>query len=332
MEMGEPSLQQQNVCPSCGTEIAGTATRCEFCKSALGHCPQCRTWLVAGTVCIECDKMAVSAAPKKRSSQGVDIEEPYVLIGSPFGLILPLLVRLALSAAFLGSLVLAVAQLGVAPLAEAAKGAGVDPASGGPFWWVGVGASLILLVLVNNWIRGYRLARTYLFGKPLERRGGVAGLILQPILSVLILAVTAGLGLPWLYARNRRLFYRRWVAPSRAARPLDFAGAGEEVIGKFLLTLVCIPAAVCTAGLAYPVISWVWLKWDHSKLVVPDRFGGTRKVKFYGTFGAYYVRALLGWALTLVTAGIYRPFALWSEWRWAAEQVDADDSRRTRVG
>jgi uncharacterized membrane protein YjgN (DUF898 family) len=65
----------------------------------------------------------------------------------------------------------------------------------------------------------------------------------------------------------------------------------------------------------------MWVKWDQSNLLVPDKHGQNRSPKFAGTFGAYYGRWLLGWVLTIVTAGIYRGWAKVSEWRWMASQT-----------
>lgn len=331
MGKGEPSLEQERVCPSCGTGLTPTAIQCGYCKSNLGRCPQCRMLLVAGTDCIECDKPAVPLAPKTRAAAARQEDDgtEFAVRGAPFALYPLLLFRLGLSAAFLALLVLAAAATGLGAAGDAAKQVGLDPAAAPLWaWWAGVGVTLVLLGLANNLVRGFRLRRTYLHGQALEYRGGVGGTVGQAFANLLIVVLTAGLGLPWIYARSRRVFYRRWVAPSRGRRPLGFDGGGEEVIGRAFLTLLCVPAAIGTAGLAYPVIAWLWLKWDRSNLVVPDRFGGDRRLRFYGTFGGFYVRCLVGWILTLVTLGLYRPLALMTEWKWAAAQTEADDSRR----
>ena len=90
---------------------------------------------------------------------------------------------------------------------------------------------------------------------------------------------------------------------------------------RFFLTLLLLPFTFLTGGLLFGVISWMWLKWDHANMTVPDKHGQLRPVVFHGTLGGYLGRWMLGWLLTLVTGGIYRPWAKVAEWRWVAQQA-----------
>jgi uncharacterized membrane protein YjgN (DUF898 family) len=102
------------------------------------------------------------------------------------------------------------------------------------------------------------------------------------------------------------------------------------VLGRALLTILLLPLVVGSAGLLAPLATWIWVRWEHSNLLFPDRFGRQRPAAFVGGFGGYFVRALAGWFLSVVTLGIYRPWALAAEWRWIAANTVVDDEHRPR--
>jgi len=70
------------------------------------------------------------------------------------------------------------------------------------------------------------------------------------------------------------------------------------------------------------VISWMWMKWDHANVRVPDKNGQMRSLRLTASFTPYFGRWLMGWLLSLATAGIYRPWAKVAEWRWMADHTD----------
>lgn len=314
-------------CPSCGSQIPAAAVRCTLCKSNLGVCPGCGTWLVAGTSCLDCEKQAVIPGAEKAKLPET-IEETYTIDAVPTGLMPYLAVRLVLSAAFVAAAAAALAASGVGPVRQAMEKAGFRIEAGWPVLWGAAGGLVILIAVANTFLRAYRIRRTTMFGEPLQVRRGVAAVAWNVVSDLLILAVTAGLGLPWVHARNRRKFYASCVVPARNARPLEFLGTGEEVLGRALLTLILLPLAVGSAGILAPLITWIWVKWEHSNLLFPDRFGRQRPMAFDGGFGGYYARALLGWLLCILTLGIWRPWALAAEWRWIAANTFVDDEHR----
>lgn len=316
-------------CPSCGSAVPDEALRCPLCKSNLGICPGCGTWLVAGTSCLDCGKVAVPpGGPKARPPQ--EVEEPYAIEASPAGLFPYLAARLVLSLLFVALLAAALSASGMAPVGRALERAGI-PAGGSPFLLGGLAAgTFVLLAVANTLLRAYRIRHTMMFGKPLQYRRSAVSVAWGILSNLLILALTAGLGLPWIHARNRRLFYAACAVPARNSRSLEFVGSGEAVLGRFLLTLLVLPLAVGSAGILAPLATWIWVKWEHSHVLFPDRFSRQRPVVFTGGFGGYWIRALWGWFLSLLTLGIYRPWALAAEWRWIAANSVVDDEPRAR--
>jgi uncharacterized membrane protein YjgN (DUF898 family) len=308
-------------CPSCGSAIAESAVKCTVCKSGLGHCVGCNGWIVVGTQCFDCGK---STAIRVRQAAAAAEKEPAKVRfdASPIPLLPLLFIRFVLTAACGGAIVLAVAASPFGAVAKAFTDHGVPSAGGWPVLW---GAAAMLHVAAGfsgTLIRRFRVSHTTLQGHAVEVTLRPGLVILDLVITVLVMALTAGLGLPWLFSRYRRSFYRSCRLPARGGINLGFQGSGEEVLGRFLLTLVLLPFALLTGGLIFGVISWIWLKWDLANLLVPDKYGTLRPVAFRGTMGAYLGRWTMGWLLTLVTGGIYRPWARIAEWRWAAEQTD----------
>lgn len=314
-------------CPSCGNSIPDEVLHCPLCKSRLGVCPDCGTWLVAGTSCLECGKTAVvPEGPPARPPE--EVGATYAIEAPPAGMYPYLASRLVLSLLFVVLLAEALSASGAAPVGRVLERVRL-PVGGNPFLLGGLAAvTFVLLTVVNTLLRAYRVRHTVLFGRPLQYRRSAASVAWGVLTNLLILGLTAGLGLPWIHARNRRLFYASCAVPARNSRPLGFAGTGEDVLGRFLLTLLVLPLAVGSAGILAPLATWIWVQWEHSHLLFPDRFGRQRPVIFEGGFGGYWIRALGGWFLSLLTLGFYRPWALAAEWRWIAAHSVVDDTHR----
>jgi LPXTG-motif cell wall-anchored protein len=239
--------------------------------------------------------------------------------------LLPLLaLRLALFAGFLGALALALAATPLGPVSRLIEEHLTLPKTGATMieLWAATAGLLVASGFAGSFIRRYRLRRTLLFGKPLASQLTPGTLLLDLMITVLVLGLTAGLGLPWIYARYRRTLYRSFRITARGAAVLDFQGSGEEVIVRVFVTLLLLPLAVATGGLLFGVISWMWLKWDHGNMLVPDRYGQKRSSHFTASFGAYYGRWVLGWLLTVLSAGLYRPWVKVAEWRWIADRTE----------
>jgi hypothetical protein len=312
----EPQLKD---CPSCGTAIPEAAVRCTVCNSGLGQCVGCNAWIVVGTECFDCGKS--TAVRARKEVQAAQPAPKFEFDASPLGLIPLLLLRFLLISSCTVAVALAVAASPFGAVSKYVTDHGV-PTKG--HWSVLWGAAAGLHVLVGfsgTLIRRFRMTHTRMYGQPVEVTLNVGLLIMDLVITLLVMGLTAGLGLPWVYARYRKSFYRSCVLPGRGHQPLGFYGSGEEVLGRFLLTLLLLPFSVATGGLMFGVITWMWVKWDYANLLVPDKFGKQHRVNFNGTFGGYFVLWALGWLLTLATAGIYRPFAKVAEWRWMAKNT-----------
>lgn len=312
-------------CPSCGIRIPEPASRCASCSSELGRCVGCKAWLVVGMECWDCGKSTAvrvkAAAPS--GGRGTSRTESVRFDGSPVALLPLLALRFALFAGFVGALVFALAASPLGPVSRwigAHAGPSPVPATM-PQFWIAAAALLAASGVAGGLLRRYRLSHTELLGKPLQSRGVPGAILLDGLITLLVLGLTAGLGLPWILARYRRSLYRSYRLTARGNATLDFQGSGEEVIGRFLLTLLLLPLAVASAGFLFGVISWIWVKWDQTNLLVPDKHGQNRTAAFRGTFGAYYGRWALGWLLTLLSGGIYRGWAKAAEWRWLASRT-----------
>ncbi len=308
--------------------IPAAAETCGACKAILGKCPGCGTWLVLDTECPDCEKIAVAVRPKvatavrrKAAPASPESSVPYAYEGSAVGL-LPLLgARLILTVGAVAALLLALVRSGVGFLTPVT--AVVNPGSIGlPVLWVGFTAFSLGIGIVSTFVRRYRIRHTLIYGAPADYRPTAFRLAGNVILNVLFLALTAGLALPFLYARNRRSFYRNCVVPGHASRALDFESSSDEILGYSMLSLLLLPLAIATGGLLRPLLAWTWVKWEQNRLSIPGKFGQMQRLRFAGSFAGYFGTALLGSLLTLLTAGLYRPWALTSEWRWIARNTE----------
>jgi len=311
-------------CPSCGIRIAESAITCTSCKSSLGQCVGCKTWIVSGTECMDCGKS--TAVRVRKATLSSEPEPAKVRFDPPpaFGLLPILGLRTALAAAFLMATVFAVAgtpQLG--KLSWWVCEQGVRPLNvKWPYLWGAAGAFLVLAFVTGTFLRRVRWNHTYFYEKRVEVGLGVGGVLLNVLITIVVLGLTAGLGLPWLYARYRRSFFRDCNLAGRSEARLDFRGSGEEVLARFFATLLLIPFALASGGLMFGMISWMWMKWEQENVRIPDKNGQMRALRLTTSFTPYYGRWLLGWLLSLATAGIYRPWAKVSEWRWLADRTE----------
>lgn len=300
--------------------------RCDFCKSAIGRCVGCGGWIVEGTQCLDCGKSTARRLKKAAVAAPAEEESSRVAYrGKGVGLFAPLMIRQVLLLAWIGSAALATAASGVTPVADLLAKVGVRPPAGLKGWalWAASGILLLAVMIASRLIRRHRALNTHYFGKALEYRPSAGAAVGNSILGIVVLALTVGLGAPWLYARQVRSFHRSCKVAARGGKALEWDGAGEAVLGRFLLTLLLLPLAVATAGFGGILISWMWLSWEQRHLLAPDRNGILQRVKFLGTPGRYFLRAALGWLLTLITAGLYWPWAKVGDWEWIAEHTQA---------
>jgi hypothetical protein len=332
-DMADEPEESQKDCPSCGSLIAEAATRCDFCKSKIGKCEGCGAWIVEGTQCLDCGKSTARRVkkPGAPAAAAAEPEEAAVITfhGSGFGLFLPFMLRQILVLAWVASIVYATAAIPtehVAPIKKFLGEHGVPSPSEQTKWWalwIFSGVLLLAVMVSSRLVRRYRAQHTHFLGQPLEYQPSMAAAIGNSILSVIVLGLTAGLGVPWLYARQVRSFHRSCKVTGRGGRTLEWDGSGEAVLGRFLVMLLLLPIAIATAGFGGIVISWMWISWEQKHLKTPDRNGLLQRVRFTGTFAGFFLRAAVGWLLTLVTAGLYWPWAKVGDWEWIANHTEA---------
>jgi hypothetical protein len=292
---------------------------CPLCRCDVAQCQGCKAWVVAGTECVDCGKVTKT----RRQFTKVPRETAtYGFAGSGAAVAPPYYLRLLFLVGGLYFAAHAVAGLGAGGVKDALQGlpgAGMKwPAAAGA-----AGALLFLAAAMQLWMAKVRLGRTAIDGARLESHAGALGWAGNAVMAVLTLALTAGLGLPWVYGRFLRAVHRRCVVPTRGRFTLDFSGTGDEVLWRFGVTLLMAPLVIGTGGLLGLLVSWLWLSWEHGNLVVPDRNGTGRRPKFEAGFGGFFARAFVGSLLTLATGGLYGPWAKAAQWRWLASRVSA---------
>ncbi len=307
-------------CPSCGGNIAETASLCPLCASELGRCSNCRTWLVAGTECGKCGRgTAFRPRPAAEASAAAGPEPPRIHFeADPLPLLPLLLLRLVLVAAFLGSIVLAISASELGPVTEFVRR--YVPKSRIPWWalWSAAPVFLILTGIAGSLIRRFRWKHTALYGQFVTMQLGFGAMLANILMTSFFVPLTAGVGWPWFHARFRQSFYRNCLIPGRGGKHIGFGGTGGEVFSRMALSLLLLPLGLASGGLLFGLISWIWVKWEQSGLMMPDRTGRYSPVDFYGSFWGYLFRWMWGWLLSLLTLGLYRPWAKAAEWRWIA--------------
>lgn len=303
-------------CPSCGARILEAVFQCPQCRSGLDRCPGCSTWRAAGSPCPVCERgTAVRAG---RRSDGAP-DPPKIHVEAEALSLLPLLLLRLLFVVGCGiALVGAVAVSDLGPPTRFLRQHGIRPRAGAPELWGAAAVSLVMVGVAGAFIRRFRIRHTAMFGEYVTLKWGVGELLLNLLLTAFFLPLTAGVAGPWLYVRYRQSFYRTCRIPARGGKHFGFQGTGRGVLGRFCLTLLLLPLGIATGGFLLGLISWMWVKWEQSNIFVPDRKGEYRAVEFYGSVWGYLGRWMAGWLLTLLTLGIYRPWAKVSEWRWIA--------------
>jgi hypothetical protein len=283
-------------CPSCKSRIEIAAVLCPLCGAEVGRGTSIRS-------------RPADAGP----------EPPRLVVAAdPLSLLPLLLFRLLLAAGFAFAVVLAVAATPLGRVSQFVQEHGVGRRTGAPVLWGAAVGFLGLILMAGSMLRRLRLRRTLMFGEPVDVRLGLGPLLLNLLTSLFVGPLTLGIAIPWLHARFRQSFYRACIVPARGGKSLGFQGRGEEVLARFGLTLLLLPIGLASGGLLMGLVTWPWVKWEQSNLMVPDRNGNPRVVDFFGSFWAYQFRWMGNWLLTLLTAGIYRPWAKVSEWKWIA--------------
>lgn len=299
-------------CPACGERIRPEAIRCKHCREDLARCPRCGRWTAKRFGCADCGRRAVLAHEFNGSGRE--------LLGL---MILRTAVRIVFAVFLYLSLLRGLPDLMVPKIYRILRDVLPPQVLTLRTEWLGLTAAgaFVLNMMLTAALRTYRIRRTAVFGAALAYRPGCLASIFHPLANAVLLAVTVGLAAPWVVARNKRFFYRSCVVTGRPGQHLEFRGTGWQVLGLLLLTVVCLPFAVCTLGLGGLWLRYLWLAWEHNHIILPDVSGTPLACRFTGTFGEFFGHALANWLLTLITLGLYRPWGLCAQWRWEAEHT-----------
>lgn len=310
--MGSPASALKD-CPSCRGRIDETAAKCPLCRSVLDLCPKCEQWILAGRRCPTCKPPSSAGTVSPAESPDV----PKILLqADPLPLLPFLAIRLFFVLAFLAVVGIAIAASELGPATRFVRTYIPKPRLPWPVHCGAAAACLVLVGFMGSIIRRFRMRHTALYGDFLDVRVGVGSFLINLLTTLFFAPLTAGIALPWLYARYRQSFYHNCRIPARGGKPLDFQGRGEGVLGRFALSLLLLPLGLASGGLLFGLIAWIWVKWEQSNICIPDRTGQYRPAEFFGSFWGYLGRWMGWWLLTLLTLGICRPWVKVAEWKW----------------
>jgi uncharacterized membrane protein YjgN (DUF898 family) len=163
----------------------------------------------------------------------------------------------------------------------------------------------------------YRVHNTELLATPLTYQPAGCNPLPSWFGFCLVLA-TFGLALPWVVAAAIR---RRHACSRTPHGPLEFTGWGLGIAWYGVLSAFALPWVVATLGLLGIAVRYTWLRWEQDNLKVPVGEGRFRETTFEGTLFGYARRVIFGWLFTVLTLGLYRPWALVAAWRWTAEHT-----------
>jgi uncharacterized membrane protein YjgN (DUF898 family) len=145
------------------------------------------------------------------------------------------------------------------------------------------------------------------------------------LVGYLLTLITVGIYMPWFMCKLRKVFYSRTaiLENEQPVGNLDFEGTGGQLFVTFLVGYLL---TLITVGIYMP---WFMVKmtkfWaEGTRVHYQGRvFAGS----FHGTGGEYFVTFLVGYLLTLITAGIYMPWFMVKLWKF-----DFNNHEFTEVG
>lgn len=166
--------------------------------------------------------------------------------------------------------------------------------------------------------RGWIDSKVAIGGAPVRYRCSIGEWASFNIVQLLLIFCTFGLAFPWAIAR--RLSFTADHTTTALGRRMRFTGSGGQVLGYFLLAVVCIPV---TFGLAIPWCWSLWRRWlaENTQVEDPSAPGGWARLRFDATALSLVLPILLSNFLTLVTLGLYLPWAVVNFERWAWEST-----------
>jgi uncharacterized membrane protein YjgN (DUF898 family) len=154
----------------------------------------------------------------------------------------------------------------------------------------------------------------------LEYKSDLGDFIIFTLINMILLGLTFGLALPWVIARQTK--YVQQHSQLSDGRKFDFSGNGLQVIG---LTIISALGLMFTLGLASPWIISMWSNWKwNNTTIIGDT--GDSKFQFEGEGVKLAGVFIVNWLLTLITFGLYSPWAWASVLRWEFSNLKITDA------
>ena len=168
------------------------------------------------------------------------------------------------------------------------------------------GIALILGVPASR-MQYWAITNTARDGQRLQYEAGIGEAIGAALVRALLLVATCGFALPWTSAMSQR--FRVEHTSTAEGHRMRFTGTGGDVLGLWLLAVVALPLSF---GLAWPWLAVLRERWVASSTVVldPSAPGGEYRLRFDAGPLSYFVQGVLSLLLSLVTLGLYTPFAI----------------------
>lgn len=168
-------------------------------------------------------------------------------------------------------------------------------------------------------------------GRGFQYQAGVVESVLASIGRKLLLVCTLGLAWPWTLVMRER--FRVDHTSTAEGHRMSFTGTGFDVIGLWLLTLVCLPLS---CGLAWPWLAVVWQRWTASSTVIhdPNVPGRECQLRFDAGGLSYFVQGTLSLLLSVITFGLYAPWAIasYQQFVWSSMSDTVSDPVEVPAG
>jgi hypothetical protein len=196
------------------------------------------------------------------------------------------------------------------------------------------GAAAVVLLFVTGAlgraVKLYRIRHTVVYGRRLDYREGCASFF-HALANSFLVIVTFGLGGPWVRARSIRHKWHCSFYRDDPSQHLDHDGPVGACYLHTLLWLVALPLIPATLGLLAFPLAHLGVKWEQGHILVPAPDGTRRRARYTGTAGGYMGTCLPGALLTVLTLGLYWPWATFARWRWIAAHTELPDVRPAAV-
>lgn len=148
------------------------------------------------------------------------------------------------------------------------------------------------------------------------------------VVNFLLRVVTLGFAGAWIFCRNER--FRLAHTTTAEGHRMHFTGQGIEI---FLLRLLTPAVVLLTLGLAWPWLVVIKHRWLHAHTVIEDPRApnGQYCLRFDAGGISYFVEFVVSMLLTVLTLGLYSPWAVASYQRFVWSSTSDTLSPRVTV-